>query len=238
MKKKLLLSHLIYKVNDLEQGVKFFKNLGFSIEYGSKSKTNAIIYFRDKTYIEIRENMGVKPIYKFLLKVSNRKEFLETTLIQDRMNNSFLRFSLYAGDKELLRIKNIYKEKLGKGSISKKIKRVDTKNNILECSCFFPNNANYIFYNSQFTNKNIWNVKHENKICGIRKIVYGIDDREKACLNSLDLDLRLEFIENQMGIKNVEFLTENGEKSNLVYLDENWYVENNKNNFDIKWNEG
>ena len=56
-------SHVLYKVKDLEESVKKFQNLGFKVEYGSKSKPhNALIYFSEGPYIELLHKAPV-PIY-------------------------------------------------------------------------------------------------------------------------------------------------------------------------------
>ena len=79
MKEILEISHLIYKVKDLTDAVKKFNDLGFTVEYGDEKKTNAVIYFSDRTYIEIRDNLGMNNLQKFILKIANMGEYVETT---------------------------------------------------------------------------------------------------------------------------------------------------------------
>lgn len=54
MKKSLYISHVLYKVNDLNKSVNEFINKGFHVEFGSKNRPhNALIYFSDGPYIEL-----------------------------------------------------------------------------------------------------------------------------------------------------------------------------------------
>ena len=47
------ISHVLYKVNNLEDTVSQFRNQGFTVEYGKKDKPyNALIYFEEGPYIE------------------------------------------------------------------------------------------------------------------------------------------------------------------------------------------
>ena len=51
------LSHLLYKVDNLNDSVRFFRDKGFNVEYGSKNKPkNALIYFSKGPYIELIQN--------------------------------------------------------------------------------------------------------------------------------------------------------------------------------------
>ena len=55
----MMISHILYKVDDLEKGVKLFKDKGFEVEYGSeKNPHNALVYFNDGSYVEILKSMG------------------------------------------------------------------------------------------------------------------------------------------------------------------------------------
>lgn len=108
--------------------------------------------------------------------------------------------------------KNIYCKTLAK----------DRNGNVLKCKCLFPSNANYIFYNSKFNNEKIWNTSHKNKIVGISRIIYGVDNKEFKLLNLLNTDSRIEFQNSETEIKIVNFNIDSGEKSNLYYRNGIW----------------
>lgn len=222
MKEILEISHLIYKVKDLTDAVKKFNDLGFTVEYGDEKKTNAVIYFSDRTYIEIRDNLGMNNLQKFILKIANMGEYVETTEKQNEAEDKFIRISLNTDIKNLNEIKNIYYKTLAKRCILTNVTRVDRNGNVLKCKCLFPSNANYIFYNSKFNNEKIWNTSHKNKIVGISRIIYGVDNKEFKLLNLLNTDSRIEFQNSETEIKSVDFNIDSGEKSNLYYSNGIW----------------
>ena len=48
------LSHIILKVNDLDQAVQTYRDKGFAVEYGKTKKPyNALIYFSKGPYLEL-----------------------------------------------------------------------------------------------------------------------------------------------------------------------------------------
>ena len=51
---KMKVSHVLYKVINLQDSVTKFQNMGFKVEFGSKNKPhNALIYFSEGPYIEL-----------------------------------------------------------------------------------------------------------------------------------------------------------------------------------------
>lgn len=111
---------------------------------------------------------------------------------------------------------------MAKRCILTNVTRVDGKGNVLKCKCLFPSNANYIFYNSKFNNEKIWNTSHKNKIVGISRIIYGVDNKEFKLLHLLNTDSRIEFQNSETEIKIVNFNIDSGEKSNLYYSNGIW----------------
>ena len=67
MNNSLYLSHVLYKVNDLNKSVNEFIKKGFHVEFGSKSAPhNALIYFSEGPYIELIKEF-IYPVYYLLL---------------------------------------------------------------------------------------------------------------------------------------------------------------------------
>lgn len=71
---KFNIGHVLIKVDNLHEAVKDFENMGFQVTYGSKPKksTNAMIYFRDGSFLELfSTNFGqpINWIMKLIVKI-------------------------------------------------------------------------------------------------------------------------------------------------------------------------
>jgi hypothetical protein len=71
------IGHVLIKVDNLHQAVKDFEQIGFHVTYGSdpKKSSNAMIYFRDGSFLELfSTNFGqpINGIMKFMVKVMLR----------------------------------------------------------------------------------------------------------------------------------------------------------------------
>ena len=75
------LSHIILKVNDLDQAVKMYREKGFAVEYGkTKNPYNALIYFSKGPYLELLARTGMPNWIKKLMRL------LGYGLFMDRMD--------------------------------------------------------------------------------------------------------------------------------------------------------
>lgn len=58
-------SHVILKVSNLNEAVEYYREHGFSVEYGkNKNPLNALIYFSEGPYIEILPGTGMPVVFK------------------------------------------------------------------------------------------------------------------------------------------------------------------------------
>jgi hypothetical protein len=70
-------SHIIYKVDDLYQAVKGFKNKGFEVEDGArKNPYNAIIYFSEGPYLELLASTGMPRFMKSMLRIFGKSKLV------------------------------------------------------------------------------------------------------------------------------------------------------------------
>ncbi|WP_242976856.1 VOC family protein [Lacrimispora celerecrescens] len=76
-------SHIVYKVDDLHQAVKEYKEKGFVVEYGTKKNPyNAIIYFSEGPYLELLASTGMPKIIKRIVCLFGKSR------LADRLNYS------------------------------------------------------------------------------------------------------------------------------------------------------
>lgn len=166
------ISHILYKVDNLDEGKKFFENHGFTVEYGSKENPhNAIVHFPDGSYIEIIQNMGFTKLLSWFLRRMGYGEFVDGMLRQENEPEGYIRIAFENDDATFKFEKNKFGD-LGLKTVVAPVKRKDFEGNILKCKCLFPYKENYPFIKSRFENNGIRNVKHSNGVIGIEKIDY------------------------------------------------------------------
>lgn len=213
------LSHIIYKVDDLNEAVRRFTALGFHVEYGQKKNPhNALIYFNDRTYIELIEKMYVTKLVAFLLKIFGMREYLDSTLRQNEREEGFVRFASHMTLEDKKKLKERYKKKLNCDTFFVPVSRKDIHDNKLSCKCVMPSNADYPFFVTPFLEAHsIWNNMHSNQVKGIKKVVYSATDKELDFFKELSMDTRLELVRGGRGITKVEFKTENSGDATVIF---------------------
>lgn len=217
------ISHLLYKVDDLEKAIQKFRDMGFQVEFGKKNNPyNALIYFGDKSYIELIKNMHITFLIKTLLRLFRMNEYLETSLKQEKIKESFFRVAFHMEDIDKLLLKRSYKEILNCSTFYVPVSRRDIHGNMLKSKCLLPSNAIFPFFNTNLVGGVNWDVKHPNKINGIRKLIYSATPCEKKFFEQLPIDRRLEVTEGGRGIENIEFHYSQSQKSALKYRLGEW----------------
>lgn len=144
--------HLIYKVKDLEQGVKAWRKKGFTVEYGTKKNPyNAIIYFSEGPYIELLASTGMPAFFKKLLRLLGFQGVVNRFDRWDYGEEGWCGFCIEKDPGDLDR----EIEQLGaynrKGFYMKNARRMDVVGNKLRFKCFFPADISFPFLMSYFT---------------------------------------------------------------------------------------
>ena len=186
MNNSLCLSHVLYKVSNLNKSVNEFIKKGFHVEFGSKKNPhNALIYFSEGPYIELIEKSPVSKFSKSLLKLIGKQKLV------DRFNNwensklGYFEICLetYSNNfKNEIKILNKYDQKYFITSS----KRLDPKNRLLKWKLLFPMEVNLPFFMTYFNiDPKPKNFVHPNGISKIKKVVYGLDKKFKSLLEDL-----------------------------------------------------
>ena len=217
------ISHLMYKVDDLKQAVKKFSDLGFTVEYGKKENPyNAIIYMKDHTYIELVQNQHITKTLQFFLKLFGMKDYLESSLEQEKRKEGFMRFALHMELFEKKKLSKRYKDILGVKTFLVPVRRNDIHGNALKCKCLIPSDATLPFFNTEFEASDIWNVEHPNKVVGIKKLTYGGIQKEIKFFEELPVDTRVSLAANGTGISHLEFDYENETSEKVLFENGAW----------------
>ena len=196
MNNSLCLSHVLYKVSNLNKSVNEFIKKGFHVEFGSKKNPhNALIYFSEGPYIELIEKAPVSKFSKSLLKLIGKQKLVDRFNNWENSKPGYFEICLetYSNNfKNEIKILNRYDQKYFLTSS----KRLDPKNRLLKWKLLFPMEINYPFFMTYFNiDPKPKNFVHPNGISKIKKVVYGLDKKLKNLLEDLCEDDLLFFKE-------------------------------------------
>mgnify|MGYP002720773828 FL=1 len=198
------ISHVLYKVNNLEDTVSQFRNQGFTVEYGKKDKPyNALIYFEEGPYIELIQRMYMPIIVQKILHLFGKRKFVEGLLAQNNAQEGYIRIACETTTDKFSHFNSIFREKQFK-TIKVPVKRNDVYGYKLKCKCLFPFDANVPFIKSPFKTKRNLSCNHANGIKGIKKIRYKTNSKYLEIVQLLNTDSILEVEEGEFEI-DVEF---------------------------------
>lgn len=221
------ISHLLYKVRNLNKSVDFFIKKGFNVEFGKdKNPYNALIYFLDGKYIELIENMNMSILAKVFLTMIGRRKFVCSLSKQEKANEGFIRMAMHIEENQVDYIKKLYKSEFQENAFSVTVKRKDIHGNNLTCKCVFPNDSKLPFFNTKLLGgNNIWEVEHPNKVLGIKKIIYGASDKEYNFLKKICTDKAMKIDNSGEGIKFIDFYYDDKNISNKILYKNGWVIE-------------
>lgn len=186
---KVKVNHLLYKVDNLKESVDYYRNLGFTVEYGRKEKPyNALIYFQEGPYIELINNMNMPWYLRIFLRLIGKKRFMQGMINQENESEGFIRICFECEKSELEKICSMYR-KYRKNIMKIKVKRVDTKGRKLQCQTIFPEEEKIPFVRTPFENNyKIENASHPNGAKRIISVEYGINDDDQNLLHEMNSD--------------------------------------------------
>jgi len=199
--------------------VEYFKELGFNVSFGKKNNPyNALIYFQDKTYIEIIENMNMSKPSEILLKLFGMKDFVKGLKKMESMDEGFIRFSFHVSDEMILDIKGFCEDEFKLKTCIVNTKRNDVMGNKLKCKCLFPYNSDLPFFNTNLIGCNkLWEIKHSNNIIGIESIKYSAEGLEYDFINKFNGDNFININYGKGGLEGIEFKYDKKDDQSLVY---------------------
>lgn len=199
------LSHVLYKVNDLNKSVKDFKDQGFHVEYGSKYHPhNALIYFSEGPYIELLEKAPISLFQKFILKIIGKGYLADRFNSWENSAPGFFEicFENYHDDFHH-EIKVL--EKNNQAFFMTKSKRLDPFDRLLKWKLLFPKEIKIPFLMTYFNmDPKPKNFTHPNGIKKIERVVYGTDQKLIPIIQEI-CDDDLLTIENGKGVTRVKF---------------------------------
>lgn len=198
-------SHILYKVDNLETAVQKFRADGFEVEYGTrKNPYNAIIYFSEGPYLELFNNANMPKWIKIMLCLFGKKKMVARINHWENAKEGLIAVCLenykddFKEEKELLK-------KCNQGFFETKSKRLDTKNRLLKFRVLFPDELKIPFLMTYFTvDPKPKNFIHPNGVKVIKSISFGTDEKFISLINQLCDDPILKLFEGK-GVKDLEY---------------------------------
>lgn len=186
-------SHLLYKVNNLETAINNFKELGYRVDYGSKYKPhNALIYFSEGPYIELLEKAPVSFMAKTVLKWTGNKKVVDRFELWEKNPEGFFAICLENYESDFKREEAILK-KYGQGFFKTKSHRIDPSNRNLKWKLLFPYEVQLPFLMTYFNvDPKPKDFIHPNGIKKIKRVSLGTDPNLIPIINELCDDYMLD----------------------------------------------
>ncbi|MEM1257321.1 MAG: VOC family protein [Bacteroidota bacterium] len=198
-------SHILYKVKDLKQGVEQFRQQGFTVEYGTKKKYyNALIYFAEGPYLELVGNLKLPKVLKLILKIVGMGKVVERLDAWNHAKEGLIDVCLENYRTDLEEEKKVLK-KFGQKYLERNSKRLDQKDRLLKYKVLFPFALDLPFLMTYFSvDPKPKTHIHSNGITGIKSISYGTKEEFIPLINALCKDETLKLFIGD-GVKNLEY---------------------------------
>ncbi|MBP1737684.1 MAG: hypothetical protein H6Q60_1565 [Oscillospiraceae bacterium] len=198
-------SHIMYRVQNLDKGVEEFRKRGFEVEYGKEKKPiNALIYFSEGPYIELLAGSNMPAFFKKLFRLFGQDKLV------DRLDS----YDTHPGGPCGLALEN-YKtdlesevavlKKYGYSAFQMKVRREDTKGRDLRFKVGSPNDIQIPFFMTYFNlDPKPKAFVHPNGIAKISHVTFGTRKDLFPLIQELCDDEMLTICEGN-GVKAVEF---------------------------------
>lgn len=187
------LSHVILKVNRLDEAVREYREKGFAVEYGkTKNSYNALIYFSEGPYLELLAGTGLPDFVKKLLSFFGKGVVADRLQRIDGCGLGYCELALENYETDLACEKAIL-EKYGIRCCEMSGRRLDTRGRDLRFQIAYPEALNVPFLMTYFSeDPKPVDFVHPNGVRGIKKVIYRTDPARFAPIRALCDDERLE----------------------------------------------
>jgi hypothetical protein len=198
-------SHVLYKVNNLQDSVTKFQNMGFKVEFGSKNKPhNALIYFSEGPYIELLNKAPVPFYISLVLKLLGKGKVAKRFKYWKNVEEGFFGLCLENYEVDFKREEDIL-IKHGQKYFITKSSRTDPLNRILKWNLLFPYELKLPFLMTYFNiNPKPKNLIHPNGVKKIKRISFGTDKNLIPIIEELCDDKILELVVGN-GVHNLTY---------------------------------
>ncbi|RNL42960.1 VOC family protein [Paraeggerthella hongkongensis] len=187
------LSHLILKVEQLDQAVREYRKEGFAIEYGrAKNPINALIYFSEGPYIELLDGSRMPDAVKALMRLLGKGALVDRFERLDSCASGYRELALESYGSNLAKERAVLR-KHGIRSCEAPARRVDAHGRDLRFRIASPTALDIPFLMTYFSaDPKPKNFVHPNGIEQINRVVYSTNPVRFPLIRELCDDERLE----------------------------------------------
>ena len=198
-------SHILYKVNNLDISVKEWRDKGYIVEYGrEKNPYNALIYFSEGPYLELFNNSSMPKFIKLILCIFGKSAMVKRMNLWENSKEGLIAVSLENYSISLNKELKIL-ESLNIKYFKTSSKRKDTKGRLLKYIVAFPDEMKIPFLMTYFNiDPKPKNFCHPNEVVGIKSISFGTDKKFFKIINELCDDPILKLYKGD-GVKNIVY---------------------------------
>lgn len=179
-------SHVIYKVENLDKAVEDFRKQGYQVEYGSlKHPYNAIIYFSEGPYLELLASTGMPAFMKRLLRAFGKGRFADRLDAWDSCAPGPCAVALENYRTEFDEERALL-DQAGQGYFIMPSRRNDTHGRKLRFTGLFPDEMQIPFMMTYFNiDPKPKNFVHPNGALRIKRVAFGTQERLIPLIRSL-----------------------------------------------------
>jgi catechol 2,3-dioxygenase-like lactoylglutathione lyase family enzyme len=200
----LKISHVVYKVTDLDEAVARYRDDGFDIDYGrGKNPYNALVYFADGSYLELLGKTRLPGVVKIVLRLVGNKGVVTRLDSWDAADDGPVDLSLEAEVDGLDNVKQ-FLDAAEQGSSRYKSGRTEPNGRVLKFVGLVPDDMQIPFVSSYNTDMRREGFVHPNGAVGFKRISFGTSEELQPLVEQLCPDERLKlFVGN--GVKDLQF---------------------------------
>ncbi|MEM8924147.1 MAG: VOC family protein [Actinomycetota bacterium] len=200
----LKISHVLYRVPDLDAAVVEYRDRGFDIDYGrAKNPINALAYFADGSYLELLGGTGMPPLAKRALKLFGKKAFIARLDAWDNAEEGLIGLALEAELGKLDEPKELLKE-AGQGWFQFRSRRTEPSGRVLRFAGVMPDDLRIPFFGTCDTDLRREGFVHPNGVIGFKTVSFGTTEALLPLVERLCADDRLKLFIGD-GVKDMEF---------------------------------
>ncbi|MEM6701607.1 MAG: VOC family protein [Acidobacteriota bacterium] len=198
------ISHAVYKVADLDEAVKRYRDDGFDVQYGKADKPyNALAYFADGSYFELLAGIPMPGWANRLLRLFGKRAFAERISSWQNADEGLIGLALECETDRFDETKKLLKDS-GHKYFSFRSKRSEPSGRVLKFAGVMPDEMKIPFFGTCDTDLKREGFVHPNGVVGYKSISFGTTEELMPLVQRLCSDDRLHFFVGD-GVKDLEF---------------------------------
>ncbi|MEM7322928.1 MAG: VOC family protein [Actinomycetota bacterium] len=198
------ISHVLYKVPDLDAAVERYRQDGFDVDYGrAKNPNNALAYFADGSYLELLGRTGMPSMAKTALRLFGKRAFVNRLSTWDDAAEGLIGLALESEPDRLEDAKQMLQD-AGHGWFQFRARRTEPEGRVLKFVGVMPDEMQIPFFGTCDTDLGRPGFVHPNGVVGFKHISFGTTEELLPLVERLCTDDRVELFIGD-GVKELEF---------------------------------